>query len=116
MTAALSKRQLAFVTRHSGFPWQRQTDDGAGGHCGLDIRFAPDTGDDWIVVFDDIAAPFQTRVPLNRRIVFVTEPPEFKRYPPSFINQSASSSRRTPYVATEAVGCRATRRSDGTMA
>ena len=87
MTAALSQRQLAFVTRHSGFPWQRQTDDGAGGHCGLDIRFAPDPGDDWIVVFDDIAAPFQTRVPLNRRIIFVTEPPEFKRYPPNFINQ-----------------------------
>ena len=82
-----SRRQVAFVTRHAHYPWLRQTEDGTGCHGGLDIRLVPAAGDDWIVVHDDINAPFETRVPLMRRIFFAFEPPEFKHYEANFINQ-----------------------------
>jgi len=79
-------RQIAFLSRHS-WPWFRQTEDGAGHHCGLTIGLAPDASDDWLVVFDDISEPITTGVPLNRRILFVTEPSGQKRYRSQFANQ-----------------------------
>jgi hypothetical protein len=79
-------RQVAFLTRHH-WPWLRQTDDGAGHHDGLAVHLEPDAADDWVVVYDDIEAPVETRVPRHRRILFVTEPPGQKRYSAAFANQ-----------------------------
>lgn len=74
----------------------RQTEDGSGGMG--NARFFMETpppdmlpGGDaqaaWLVVFDEAPAGFCTRAPLERRILFVTEPPEIKKYPRSFLNQ-----------------------------
>jgi hypothetical protein len=65
----------------------RQTADESGHHKDLEIRLVAAADDDWLVVFDDIAQPVPTRVPLGRRILFVTEPPGQKRYLPRALNQ-----------------------------
>jgi hypothetical protein len=79
-------RKVAFVTKHK-WPWLRQTENGAGRHLNVDISLAPSASDEWSVVYDDIAAPFLTRIPIARRILFITEPPEYKRYVPNFVKQ-----------------------------
>ncbi len=84
--AGKCSRQVAFLTRH-GWPWMRQTEDGAGHHQDLTINLAASHDDDWIVVFDDISRPIVTRVPLSRRILFVTEPQGQKYYRPRAVNQ-----------------------------
>lgn len=85
-TPAPAGCKVAFLTRHS-WPWLRQTEDGSGRHLDMEISLAPSAGDEWIVVYDDIAGPIETRVPPERRLLFVTEPPGQKRYSPRFANQ-----------------------------
>lgn len=74
----------------------RQTEDGRGGMSGVrffmetppwDMPSLADAQAAWLVVFDEAPAGFSTHVPLERRILFVTEPPEIKKYPRSFLNQ-----------------------------
>lgn len=79
-------RQIAFLSRHA-WPWSRQTEDEAGSHKALQISWDAGGDPDWLVVFDDIADAVQTRVPVERRILFVTEPPGQKRYLPRAVNQ-----------------------------
>ena len=79
-------RKVAFLTGH-GWPWMRQTEDEAGHHKDLEICLSAAKDDDWLVVFDDIAHPIATHLPLSRRILFVTEPPGQKRYRARAANQ-----------------------------
>jgi hypothetical protein len=55
-----------------------------------DVRFIPSGEDcdaDWLVVYDDPGERISTRVPRERRIIFLSEPPAVKDYYPHFINQ-----------------------------
>ena len=77
-----------FCTVHAAWPWLRQTEDGSG-RMG-DVRFVLEEKDGstpWLVVFDEPPAGAATRVPRERRVLFVTEPPEIKRYPRSYLGQ-----------------------------
>ena len=77
-----------FCTVHAAWPWLRQTEDGSG-RMG-DVRFVLEDKDGcapWLVVFDEPPAGAATRVPRERRVLFVTEPPEIKRYPRSYLGQ-----------------------------
>jgi len=85
-----------FSTIHAAWPWMRQTEDGCGGMGNarffmetppLGVLPREDAQADWLVVFDEAPPGFCTTAPLERRILFVTEPPEIKKYPRSFLNQ-----------------------------
>jgi hypothetical protein len=80
----------AFFTRHVPWPWFRQTERGGEGVCG-GVRFLlnNDHGEKagWLVVFDSPARETATRIPRYRRILVITEPPEVKLYPPSYLRQ-----------------------------
>lgn len=55
-----------------------------------DLHFVPsgeDCDGDWLVVYDDPGERITTRVPKERRILFVSEPPAVKDYYPHFVNQ-----------------------------
>ncbi len=47
----------------------------------------PDHKADWLVVYDRPAAALSTRVPKERRILMVSEPPEFQNYTQGFLDQ-----------------------------
>ena len=85
-----------FATIHSDWPWLRQTEDGRGTMGGVLFALAPQPAaelpspaqtETWLVVFDEAPAGFCTTVPRERRILFVTEPPEIKKYPRSYLAQ-----------------------------
>lgn len=85
-----------FVTIHSDWPWLRQTEDGRGSQDGVQFALAsqsaaeqpsPAQTETWLVVFDEAPPGFCTTVPRERRILFVTEPPEIKKYPRSYLAQ-----------------------------
>lgn len=62
------------------------------GHSGVwkDLQFTAGTGDlgeDWLVVYDEPGILTQTRAPKERRIIFITEPPEVKNYYTHYLNQ-----------------------------
>jgi hypothetical protein len=55
-----------------------------------DFQFVPtaeECGADWLVIYDDLVTRLNTRVPWERRIIFLGEPPEVKIYYPHFLNQ-----------------------------
>jgi hypothetical protein len=54
-----------------------------------DLQFVPGevTDADWFVTYDAPPGHTSTRVPKERRIIFVTEPPQIKNYYSHFINQ-----------------------------
>lgn len=83
---ASGARHIAFLTRHA-WPWLRQTDDGAGRHGPLRISLSNSDAAEWLVVFDDVAAPVVTHLPRSRRMLFVTEPHGQKSYSAHFANQ-----------------------------
>lgn len=88
-----------FATIHAAWPWMRQTEDGNGAmgpaqfvlpHQASSLSSFSSTvttPSAWLVVFDEAPAGFSTTVPRERRILFVTEPPEIKKYPRSFLGQ-----------------------------
>ena len=85
-----------FVTIHSDWPWLRQTEDGCGSMGSVRFALAPQAAEQacastpaaqWLVVFDEPPAGFCTTVPRERRILFVTEPPDIKKYPRSYLGQ-----------------------------
>ncbi|SHL22333.1 Glycosyltransferase family 10 (fucosyltransferase) C-term [Roseibium suaedae] len=66
----------------------RQTPAGDGVWDG--VRFVaedPDLQADWFIGFDETARDCKTKVPLERRILFLTEPPTIKYYPRHFLKQ-----------------------------
>ena len=85
-----------FVTIHNDWPWLRQTEDGCGSMGSVRFALAPQPAGNapaamqaatWLVVFDEPPQGFCTTVPRERRILFVTEPPEIKKYPRSYLAQ-----------------------------
>jgi hypothetical protein len=61
-----------------------------GGGLWKDLQFvatAEDCGADWLVVYDDLVTTLHTRVPWERRVIFLGEPPTVKTYYPHFLNQ-----------------------------
>ncbi len=53
-------------------------------------QFVPATGDigaDWLLVYNDEGDFCETRVPRERRIIFLSEPPEIKNYYPHYLRQ-----------------------------
>lgn len=104
-----------FATIHAAWPWMRQTEDGNGGmgrtrfvltpspssssssQSSSSQPFCPEpsfaqplaasTAGAWLVVFDEAPAGFRTTIPRERRILFVTEPPEIKKYPRAYLGQ-----------------------------
>ena len=55
-----------------------------------DLQFVGGDGDiddDWLVVYDDPGILNQTWAPKERRIIFITEPPEVKDYYAHYLNQ-----------------------------
>ena len=82
------QHSCAFYTVHSRWPWMRQTEDGRGGMPGCRFLLNQEGADtQWIVVFDEPPAQSTTRVPKERRVLFITEPPEVKPYPASYLRQ-----------------------------
>ena len=89
-----------FATIHAAWPWMRQTEDGNGAlgraqfvlppptaHSPSSFPSSLETASAWLVVVDEAPAGFSTSVPRERRILFVTEPPEIKKYPRSYLSQ-----------------------------
>lgn len=89
-----------FATIHAAWPWMRQTEDGNGAlgraqfvlpspasHSFSSLPTSAETSSAWLVVFDEAPVGFSTAVPRERRILFVTEPPEIKKYPRSYLGQ-----------------------------
>lgn len=82
------KPSCTFSTIHIPWPWMRQTNDGNGSMPGCRIllnKEEPDTC--WVVVFDEPLPCTVTRVPKERRVLFITEPPEVKPYAASYLRQ-----------------------------
>jgi hypothetical protein len=77
-----------FSTIHAAWPWFRQTPNNNG--VWEDFRFQLEdekNETEWLVVFDEPTPSLKTTTPYERRILFVTEPPEMKNYKADFVNQ-----------------------------
>jgi hypothetical protein len=78
-----------FTTEHGPIDtWIRQTP----GHNGIFRRTvfggeASGDHDEWLVVCDEPPAKLRSRIPVERRILFLGEPPSIKIYPTSYLNQ-----------------------------
>ena len=94
-----------FCTIHAAWPWLRQTGDGCGGMGqGEDTRFVladKDCRDSWLAVFDEPPPGTLTRAPRERRVLFITEPPEIKRYPRSYLEQFGTVISPYPFRGVE---------------
>ena len=68
--------------------WLRQTPAGDGVWQDVEYSFAPETqGARWLIVVDQPLTASATTIPKERRIFFVTEPPEVTTYSAAFLNQ-----------------------------
>jgi len=77
-----------FCTIHVPWPWFRQTEDGRGAMPHCNVRLNPSNSNSrWLAVFDEPPVDTVTDVPKMRRVLFVTEPPEVKPYPASYLRQ-----------------------------
>lgn len=78
-----------FATEHGPIDtWFRQTP----GHDGVfrRTRFAAEPSGDaseWLVVCDEPPHGLRSRIPIERRILFLGEPPSIKVYPAAYLNQ-----------------------------
>jgi hypothetical protein len=80
--------RIHFSTVHGPWPWLRQTPGNDGRW--EDFRFQledPDHETEWLVVFDEPSPALKTTTPYERRILFITEPPEMKTYELGYVNQ-----------------------------
>jgi hypothetical protein len=79
--------KVAFSTIHK-WPWLRQTpnNDGVWGKLRFGLEDVNDEAE-WLVVFDEPSPSLRTTTPYERRILFVTEPPEAKVYTSDYANQ-----------------------------
>lgn len=78
---------IGLVSRHPFEFLLRQSQDGRGRHGPIDVRLGAAHGVDWLAVVDEIAQAVRVDVPRERRILFVSEPPEIKRYRPGYVDQ-----------------------------
>jgi hypothetical protein len=68
--------------------WSRQTPKGDGIWGDICIKYNDQScAPDWLVVYDEPHPTLTTRLPVDRRILFVGEPPELKSYPARYLNQ-----------------------------
>lgn len=68
--------------------WFRQTPAGDGIFGATQFSEAGSgDADEWLVTCDALPDGFATRIPRQRRILFLGEPPEIKTYQPDFLNQ-----------------------------
>jgi hypothetical protein len=77
---------MAVVQLENGRPlWEPFSRDGTW----KDLQFVSSgvTEADWFVAYGDLPSHTRTRVPKERRIIFITEPPRIKNYYSHFINQ-----------------------------
>jgi hypothetical protein len=67
----------------------RQTPGGNGIWNNLRFTSDPDIGKSasWLFVFNEPSGTFITHAPLEQRVLFVTEPPLLRKYPPRYTNQ-----------------------------
>ena len=73
---------------HFSVSINRQTPHNDGLWGDLSVSLADPQGTaDWLVVYDRHADPLETYVPKERRILMVSEPPEFQSYPQSYLDQ-----------------------------
>lgn len=80
-------KRVVFYSLSPEWPWLRQTDDGAG-LCGNSLfSLHQDDGAEYLVVYDELPEKMLTRIPQERRILFIGEPPEVKYYPAAFLRQ-----------------------------
>ena len=80
--------RVHLTTRHRLDQIFRQTPNGDGVWHDLEfIRSDPDKTAHWLVVFDQPYKDLTVRIPWQRRILFLTEPPEIKIYPMAYLNQ-----------------------------
>jgi hypothetical protein len=84
-----SNTMTEFVLRsqHDFNAHLRQTGNGRGTHSGITCVLTPSDTSTWLVVYDTIAVAEPTHIPKERRVLFVSEPPGFKIYDPTFTNQ-----------------------------
>lgn len=77
---------IAFMTVHSRFPWLRQLVDDIGEGWRFTFNeIAEDCA--FIVVYDEPSAPITTHVPVQQRMVILSEPPGIKTYTPAYLAQ-----------------------------
>lgn len=79
---------IALFSAHERFPWFRQI-PGGGTRIG-ETRFTLGEADEdcaLLVVYDDPGRRIPTRLPRERRLVILSEPPGIKRYQPGFLAQ-----------------------------
>ena len=76
-----------FATQHAAWPFFRQTEDGQGHMSACVFTLDPGEETDWLAVLDEPPAGLLTRAPRERRVVFITEPPEVKVYSPFYLRQ-----------------------------
>jgi hypothetical protein len=84
----VSPTVVQYRSKGGGAQHLHQTPGGEG--FWKDLRFVPsaeDCGADWLVVYDDPGEKIHTCVPLERRIIFLAEPPVVKDYYSHFLNQ-----------------------------
>lgn len=76
-------------TAHAFDALLRQSPDGDGRWQDIDVRLGADAGEeaDWLIVLDHPAPGLTTRLPRERRIVFLHEPASIKHYDPQFVAQ-----------------------------
>ncbi len=75
------------ATYHHSWPFLRQTEDGQGRMSSCLFSLDQRQKADWLAVFDEPPINLLTCIPKERRILFITEPPEVKVYSPFFLRQ-----------------------------
>ena len=81
-------RHLHFSSPHASPALFRQTPDNDGRWEDMTVMLEdPEQSADWLVVYDRHKEPLVTRVPVERRILMVSEPPEFQAYPAAYLAQ-----------------------------
>lgn len=81
-------KRILFSSMHVPWPWLRQTEDGSGVTGGSIFLLNAECLDaDFLAVYDEPHAPLNIRIPFERRILFIGEPPSVKVYSQSYLNQ-----------------------------
>jgi hypothetical protein len=83
-----SPTPVHFSTIHGAWPWLRQTPNNDGVWENVRFQLQDEKNEtEWLVVFDEPAPSLRTTTPYERRILFITEPPEIKYYRADYVNQ-----------------------------
>ncbi len=79
---------VRLCTRHHPHLFARQTPGNDGVWQDMRVVLDEENGEpDWLLCYDEPKDATKTRIPVQRRILFVTEPPGIKNYHPAYLNQ-----------------------------